>query len=87
MTSRGEQNHGDYRGSAILYGKGSQRSAWEEGGRSSVTIGEAMIKVEDLLQKDKSFEEVFKRIGKNWSMGGRKHAIFPLPDHPFYFAT
>jgi hypothetical protein len=29
-----------------------------------VTIGEAMIKVEDLLRKDKSFEKVLKRIGK-----------------------
>jgi len=31
--------------------------------RSPVTIGEAMIKVEDLLRKDKSFEKVLKRIG------------------------
>ena len=47
---------------------------------SPVTIGEAMIKVEDLLRKDKSFENVLKRIGKNWSMGGRENTLFPLPD-------
>ena len=45
-----------------------------------MTIGEAMIKVEDLLRKDKSFEKVLKRIGKNWSMGGGKNTVFPLPD-------
>jgi hypothetical protein len=30
--------------------------------RSPVTIGEAMIKVEDFLRKDKSFEKVLKRF-------------------------
>jgi len=33
--------------------------------RSPVTIGEAMIKVEDVLRKDQSFGKVLKRIGKN----------------------
>ncbi len=41
-----------------------------------MTIGEAMIKVEDVLQKDKSFEEVFKRIGKRLEDGRkRKYCI------------
>ena len=30
-----------------------------------MTIDEAIIKVEDLLRKDKSFENVLKRIEKN----------------------
>jgi hypothetical protein len=29
-----------------------------------VTIGEAIIKLEDLLREDKSFEKVLKHIGK-----------------------
>ena len=33
--------------------------------RSSVTIGEAIIKVEDLFRKDKTFEKVLRGIGKN----------------------
>jgi hypothetical protein len=37
-----------------------------------VTIGEAIIKVEDLLRKDKSFEKVLKRIGKNLVNGRKK---------------
>ena len=32
--------------------------------RRTARIGEAMIKVEYLLQKDKSFERVLKRLGK-----------------------
>jgi hypothetical protein len=32
--------------------------------RSPVTIDEAIIRVEDLLRKDKSFEKVLKRIGE-----------------------
>jgi hypothetical protein len=72
LTSRGEQSHGGYRGSVILYDKGSKRSAWEEGQRSPVAIGEAMIKVEDLLRKDKSFEKVLKHTGKNLVNGRSK---------------
>ena len=37
--------------------------------RSPVTIGEAIIKVEDLLRKDKSFEKVLKRIEKKLANG------------------
>ena len=48
--------------------------------RSSVTIGEAIIKVEDLFRKDKTFEKVLRRIGKKWSMGGRENTVFPLSD-------
>ena len=40
--------------------------------RSPVTIGEAMIKVEDLLRKDKSFEKVLKRIGKKLVNGTKR---------------
>jgi len=32
--------------------------------RSPVTIGEAIIRVEDLLRQDKSFEKVLKHLGK-----------------------
>jgi hypothetical protein len=38
---------------------------------SPVTIGEAIIKVEDLLRKDKSSQKVLKRIGKKL-INGRK---------------
>ena len=40
--------------------------------RSPVTIGEAMIKVEYLLRKDKSFEKVLKRKGKKLINGRKK---------------
>ena len=44
--------------------------------RSPVTIGEAIIKAEDLLQKDESFEKVLKRIGKKLANGReRKYRI------------
>ena len=55
--------------------------------RGPVTIGEAMIKVEDLLRKDKSFEKVLKRLGKKLVNRRKKKTVFPLPVHPFYFAT
>jgi hypothetical protein len=37
-----------------------------------VTIGEAIIKVEDVLRKDKSFEKVLKRLGKNLVNGSKR---------------
>jgi hypothetical protein len=43
-----------------------------------VTIGEAMIKVEDLLQKDNSFEKVLKRLGKNLVNGRKKTCHIPV---------
>ena len=38
---------------------------------SSVTIGEAIMKVEDLLRRDESFEKVLKHVKEN-SVKGRK---------------
>jgi hypothetical protein len=44
--------------------------------QSPVTIGEAMIKVEDVLRKDQSFGKMLKRIGKNLvNAKNRKHRI------------
>jgi chromosomal replication initiation ATPase DnaA len=40
--------------------------------RSPVTIGEAIIKVEDLLRKDKSFEKVLKLMGENLVKGRKR---------------
>ena len=45
-----------------------------------MTIGEAMIKVEDLLRKDKSFEKVLKLIGKKLVNGRKRKNRIPLPD-------
>ena len=44
--------------------------------RRTARIGEAMIKVEDLLQKDKSFEKVLKRKGKKLINPVRKSSTF-----------
>ena len=46
--------------------------------RSPVMIGEAMIKVEDLLRKDKSFEKVLKHIGKQIVDGRKKKYCIPV---------
>jgi hypothetical protein len=40
--------------------------------RSPVTISEAIIKVEDLLREDKSFEKTIKRIGENLIKGRKR---------------
>jgi len=46
--------------------------------RSPVTIGEAMIKVEDLLRKDKSFEKVLKCIGIKLVNGRKRKYRIPV---------
>jgi hypothetical protein len=48
-----------------------------------VTIGEAMIKVEDVLQKDKSFKEVFKRIGNRLEDGRKRKYFISVALPPF----
>lgn len=40
--------------------------------RSPVTIGEAIVKVEDLLQRDKSFEKALKRMEENLVKGRKR---------------
>ena len=40
--------------------------------RSPVTIGEAIIKVEDLLRRDSSFEKELTRMGKNLIKGRKR---------------
>ena len=40
--------------------------------RSSVTIGEAILKVEDLLRKDKRFEKVLRRVAENLVKGRKR---------------
>ena len=40
--------------------------------RSPVTIGEAIIKVEDLLRKDKTFEKTLTRVGENLAKGRKR---------------
>jgi len=46
--------------------------------RNPATIGEAMIKVEDVLRKDKSFEKVLKRIGQNLINGKNRKYRIPI---------
>jgi hypothetical protein len=48
--------------------------------RSPVTIGEVIMKVEDLLKRDKSFEKVLNPWKKIWSRGGKENTGFALPD-------
>jgi hypothetical protein len=43
-----------------------------------VTIGEAMVKVEDLLRKDKSFEKVLKCIGIKLVNGRKRKYRIPV---------
>ncbi|MFA4910652.1 MAG: hypothetical protein WC649_06405 [Desulfobacteria bacterium] len=40
--------------------------------RSPVTIGEAIIKVEDLLRRDSSFEKKLTRMGENLIKGRKR---------------
>jgi len=40
--------------------------------RSPVTIGEAIIKVEDLLRRDSSFEKELTRMGENLIKGRKR---------------
>jgi len=40
--------------------------------RSPVTIGEAIMKVEDLFKKDKSFEKALKRMEENLVKGRKR---------------
>jgi len=40
--------------------------------RSPVTIGEAIIKVEDLLRRDRSFERALKRMRENLVKGRKR---------------
>ena len=40
--------------------------------RSPVTIGEVPMKVEDLFQRDKSFEKAIKRIEENLVKGKKR---------------
>ena len=40
--------------------------------RSPVTIGEAIMKVENLLKRDKSFEKALKRIEENLVKGRKR---------------
>jgi len=40
--------------------------------RSPVTIGEAIMKVEDLLKRDKSFENAMKRMEENLLKGKKR---------------
>ena len=44
--------------------------------RSPVTIGEAIMKVENLLKRDKSFEKALKRIEENLVKGRKKIPCF-----------
>ena len=40
--------------------------------RSPVTIGEAIIKVEDLVRRDRSFEKALKRMRENLVKGRKR---------------
>jgi hypothetical protein len=49
-------------------------------GRSPVKIREAIIKVEDLLRKDRTFEKTVTRVGKVCAREGKENTAFLLPD-------
>jgi hypothetical protein len=45
---------------------------------SPVTIGEGIMKVEELLRKDQLFEKESHRMRENWVKGKKENTVFSL---------